>query len=89
MKLGLQGTSIFLASGDTGVAEEGCLGEKKDVFVADQSSSCPYMTSVGSTQIVKGGNAGDEEMVTYWYSPGGGFSNIFPRPEYQKHAVNR
>ncbi|ATY62013.1 alkaline serine protease [Cordyceps militaris] len=89
MKLGLQGTSMFLASGDRGVAEEGCLGENGDVFTADQSSSCPYMTSVGSTQIVPGGDAGDEEMVTRWFSPGGGFSNIFPRPEYQKHAVNR
>lgn len=89
MKLGLRGTSLFLASGDVGVAEEGCLGENKTVFVADQSSGCPYMTSVGSTQIVKDGDAGDEEMVTYWFSPGGGFSNIFPRPDYQKHAVNR
>ncbi|KAM3438352.1 hypothetical protein NHJ13734_004225 [Beauveria thailandica] len=89
MKLGLQGTSMFLASGDRGVAEEGCLGENGDVFTADQASSCPYMTSVGSTAIVKGGDAGDEEMVSYWYSPGGGFSNIFPRPEYQKHAVSR
>ncbi|TQV90872.1 hypothetical protein V2A60_008341 [Cordyceps javanica] len=89
MKLGLQGTSVFLASGDTGVAEEGCLGKNGDVFTADQSSSCPYMTSVGATQIVPGGDAGDEEMVTKWFAPGGGFSNIFPRPEYQKHAVNR
>ncbi|OAA56409.1 Peptidase S8/S53, subtilisin/kexin/sedolisin [Cordyceps fumosorosea ARSEF 2679] len=89
MKLGLQGTSLFLASGDRGVAEEGCLGENGDVFTADQASSCPYMTSVGSTSIIPGGEAGDEEMVTKWFPPGGGFSNIFPRPEYQKHAVNR
>ncbi|KAK5163923.1 uncharacterized protein LTR77_010318 [Saxophila tyrrhenica] len=62
MKLGLQGHSLFLASGDYGVAgypgEEhdkfGCLsghGQNGTIYNPDSVSSCPYMTSVGATQL--------------------------------------
>lgn len=89
MKLGLQGVSLFLASGDYGVAEDQCLGPNADIFVADQAAACPYMTAVGSTELPKGTTAGDEEIATARFGSGGGFSNIFPQPAYQKHAVNQ
>lgn len=89
MKLGLQGTTLLLASGDYGVAEEPCLGPNNDIFVADSASSCPYMTAVGSTYLPVGSNPGDEEWATASFASGGGFSNIYPRPKYQEHAVNR
>ena len=51
--------------------------------------TCPYVTSVGATQIVPGASvtAPEEACQTVIYS-GGGFSNVFPLPSYQVTAVN-
>lgn len=88
MKYGLQGTSIFVASGDYGVAENTCLGPKQDIFVPDGLCSCPYITAVGSTYLPKGAKVGDSEVATERFSSGGGFSNIFATPEWQHSAVS-
>lgn len=90
MKLGLRGTTVLLASGDDGVAppEGPCLGDNEDIFVPDAVSSCPYMTSVGSTYIREGGKIGDPESATTSFPSGGGFSNIFATPSYQASAVS-
>ena len=52
MKLGLQGVSIFVASGDTGVAgvtereyPNGCIGANGNVFNPTNPNSCVYLTS--------------------------------------------
>ena len=52
-------------------------------------SSCPYVTSVGATQIPNGGSASSKEVAcfTVIYS-GGGFSNNFALPSYQQSAVS-
>ncbi|EFY85113.1 alkaline serine protease AorO, putative [Metarhizium acridum CQMa 102] len=86
MKLGLQGTSIVFSSGDDGVARRSgpCLGPQMDVFTPSQQASCPYVTSVGSTVLLAGG----EEIATETFSSGGGFSNIWSTPDYQKDAVS-
>ena len=96
MKLGLQGSSIIFASGDNGTVERsgiiGCLADGTDnpTFPA----SCPYVTSVGATQIAPGKTTADREVAVdpnneYSFSSGGGFSNYFPRPSYQDAAVSR
>ena len=66
LKLGLQGVSIFVASGDTGVgglrgdgAPNGCLrpptpGANGTVFSPTQPNSCPYLTNVGATKVYPG-----------------------------------
>lgn len=61
MKLGLTGTTVVVASGDDGVAATNgyCLGPHHDIFVADNPSGCPYVTSVGSTFIPPGGKIGE------------------------------
>lgn len=89
MKLGLQGTSIVFASGDDGVARRSgpCLGSKKNIFTPGQQASCPYVTSVGSTTLPAGSKPGDAEVATNRFSSGGGFSNIWTTPDYQKDAV--
>jgi tripeptidyl-peptidase-1 len=61
MKLGLQGVSIVASSGDFGVASPpgdigtdgltGCLGPDAKIFDPQFPSTCPYVTSVGGTQI--------------------------------------
>ncbi|KUJ20186.1 subtilisin-like protein [Mollisia scopiformis] len=98
MKLGLQGTSIFFASGDAGVAGrygdgnvDGCLGTYGQIFSPGFPTSCPYVTSVGATQINPNSTVYEPESVAdypdWGYSSGGGFSNIYPVPSYQHSAV--
>ncbi|KAF2147631.1 aorsin [Myriangium duriaei CBS 260.36] len=103
LKLGLQGVSIFVASGDSGVAgipgdgsANGCL-RNGTVFSPTQPNSCPYLTNVGATKIYPGKTVFDPESAANdlpgqphrsAYSSGGGFSNLFPIPDYQKKAVS-
>jgi tripeptidyl-peptidase-1 len=51
-------------------------------------ASCPFVVSVGATQINSGATVNDPESACerYIYS-GGGFSDIFPMPLYQAAAV--
>ncbi|GAM43459.1 hypothetical protein TCE0_050f18291 [Talaromyces pinophilus] len=89
-KLGLQGVSVVVASGDSGVAgPDGCLGNDGSVFNPDFPAGCPYITTVGATYLPTGANAnGDEEVAVSRFASGGGFSNIYPQPSYQADAVN-
>lgn len=52
------------------------------------TATCPYITSVGATQVVAGHKVTDPESASYdRIFSGGGFSNYFAIPEYQKSAV--
>jgi tripeptidyl-peptidase-1 len=101
MKLGLAGTTIIYSSGDNGVAGNSaqcctkakCAGGTynsgtRGAFNPSLPSTCPYVTSVGATQIVPGASvtAPEEACETVIYS-GGGFSNVFAQPSYQASAV--
>ncbi|CEJ83904.1 hypothetical protein VHEMI03295 [[Torrubiella] hemipterigena] len=91
MKLGLQGTSLVFASGDGGVAGGhggDCDGTNGDIFNPAAPGSCPYVTSVGSTELRTGAQPGDPESATSRFSGGGGFSNIWTTPDYQSSAVS-
>ena len=50
---------------------------------------CPFVTSIGATEVLPGKKVTDPESAcaTVIFS-GGGFSNHFKIPEYQKSAVN-
>ncbi|KAL1966156.1 hypothetical protein VTN77DRAFT_4708 [Rasamsonia byssochlamydoides] len=89
MKLGLQGVSVIVASGDSGVGSNGgCLGDKGQIFTPDFPATCPYITSVGATYLPPGGSAtADEEVAVARFGSGGGFSNIYAQPDYQQAAV--
>lgn len=99
------GITILYSSGDYGVAGNGgqCIaGDGPDAPYQDQSlggrfnpafpSTCPYVTSVGATQVKPGTNIlktptqPEKACETVIYS-GGGFSNVFPMPSYQSSAV--
>ncbi|KAF2770431.1 subtilisin-like protein [Teratosphaeria nubilosa] len=93
MKLGMQGVSIVVASGDTGVAgpagddnSDGCLGTGQ-IFSPDFPATCPYLTTVGAT-LLTGQATKDQETAVTRFGSGGGFSNIYPIPSYQQSAVN-
>lgn len=102
MKLGMMGVSVLYSSGDYGVAgnsnqcinstggyQNGTLGGR---FNPAFPSTCPYVTSVGATQVIPGTNIlttkAQPEMAceSVIYS-GGGFSNVFAMPSYQSSAV--
>ncbi|XP_065830259.1 tripeptidyl-peptidase 1-like [Oscarella lobularis] len=77
MKQGARGISLMFASGDDGT---GCNGKS---FVPSFPASSPYVTAVGGTEmsdILFGHEVGN--IIS-----GGGFSNVFSQPDYQKSAV--
>lgn len=94
MKLGMQGVTVVVSSGDSGVgASRGtnvadCLGANGTVFTPDFPATCPYITTAGSTYLPRGAKvAVDAEIATDRFPSGGGFSNIYPIPDYQSEAV--
>ncbi|OBZ66378.1 Aorsin [Grifola frondosa] len=97
-KLGLMGTTILYSSGDSGVAGNGdaCLDPDGTVdyngviFNPTFPAGCPYITSVGGTQVDPGASVTDPEsawMVLDVFYSSGGFSNVFAIPDYQKSTV--
>ncbi|KAF2862217.1 subtilisin-like protein [Piedraia hortae CBS 480.64] len=111
LKLGMMGVSVLYSSGDYGVAGNRgtCInGTGEDAPYRDNNGgrfnpsfpgSCPYITSVGATQVKantsitayqRGGRGSptqpEEACESVIYS-GGGFSNVFGLPDYQRNAV--
>ncbi|PQE15128.1 Pro-kumamolisin protein [Rutstroemia sp. NJR-2017a BVV2] len=98
MKLGLQGVSILYSSGDFGVAGNGgqCIDSvtgaynngSSGIFNPSFPGTCPYVTSVGATQVLNGSTVHSPESASQRIIfSGGGFSNVFAMPEYQKSAM--
>ncbi|MCJ1400607.1 hypothetical protein MMC11_003813 [Xylographa trunciseda] len=102
MKLGLQGHSILVASGDYGVSSfpgdggaDGCLGPDGLIFNPQYPSNCPYITSVGGTMLYPNQTVYTPESVMHVnlsgtaqnFTSSGGFSNYYGQPDYQKAAV--
>lgn len=98
LKLGLAGTTVIFASGDQGVAgtQNKCIDLNNrrytngtdGAFNPTFPASCPFVTSVGATQIRPDATVFDAEIAceTRIFS-GGGFSNFFALPDYQATAV--
>jgi tripeptidyl-peptidase-1 len=100
MKLGLQGVTVLFSSGNYGVAGNGgqCLDPVTGTFTPPNANygafnpsfpgTCPYVTSVGATQVAPSRTVRDPEKAaeSVIYS-GGGFSNVFSLPKYQEEAV--
>jgi tripeptidyl-peptidase-1 len=95
MKLGLQGVSVLFSTADFGVAgnSDTC---KDDRFQPNWPTTCPYVTAVGATQVDQGqtdiagtlASGGQPEVaVDSNVKSGGGFSDYFPIPDYQKDFV--
>jgi tripeptidyl-peptidase-1 len=103
MKLGMQGITLVFSSGDSGVGSRNSqcilrtdsasgptftLSTEGKIFVSTFSSVCPYVTSVGGTVLPPGGIAGkDTEIAVTRFPSGGGFSTLYPRPDYQAEVV--
>ncbi|EIW61085.1 subtilisin-like protein [Trametes versicolor FP-101664 SS1] len=82
-QLGARGTSILFSSGDGGVSgsqAKGCVQ-----FVPTFPSGCPFLTSVGATQLTTTSGLTIETAAEF---SSGGFSNFFPTPAYQQAVVD-
>jgi tripeptidyl-peptidase I len=116
LKLGLQGVSVVISTGDNGVANpdyfysgDGCLwspdeltanhtnfpmaesseSRERHVFSPGFPVTCPYVTTVGATALPQGADIhASEEVASTKFGSAGGFSNIYPIPDYQKKAVS-
>ncbi|KAK3306236.1 peptidase S8/S53 domain-containing protein [Chaetomium strumarium] len=96
MKLALQGVTVVESSGDYGVGggrldpRAGCLGKDRAVYTPRVMANCPYVLSVGATALVEP-EVGDGktlvEVAAERFASGGGFSNVFARPEWQDGHV--
>jgi len=84
MKAGARGLSILFASGDQGVCgRSGCGMLTHARFHPDFPGGSPYITAVGGTNFLTD-QIGEEES---WEASGGGFSDTFGIPDYQKDSV--
>ncbi|KAL3420927.1 Pro-kumamolisin [Phlyctema vagabunda] len=98
-QLGARGVTLMMASGDSGVgSNDTCIsndGTNTTMFVPEFPAGCPYVTTVGATQQF------EPEVSAFRYEftdaagkkhgewgSGGGFSNYFPQPAYQKKVVD-
>ncbi|KAH0559517.1 hypothetical protein GP486_003964 [Trichoglossum hirsutum] len=80
-QLGARGVSVIFSSGDTGVGSACQTNDGKNTtrFLPIFPAACPWVTSVGGTFHVQ------PERAIFFSS--GGFSDRFPRPQYQDTAV--
>lgn len=92
-KMGARGISVFIASGDSGVAGRGANSDPSACgFDASWPASIPYITSVGATQFTNGNPADGETTCSIHNNPpalitsGGGFSTLFNRGSYADAA---
>jgi len=95
-KLGLMGTTFLFASGDSGVAGnfELCIAANGTQttdgirFNPDYPATCPFITAVGATQIEDGQTVKDPEVAVHdIFFSGGGFSDVYAMPAYQRGDV--
>jgi tripeptidyl-peptidase-1 len=104
LKLGLMGTTVVVSVSDHGTASAGptgpsCIDDTTGNATGGRFSpifpaSCPWVTSVGGTQMLQPTNLQtttatiNETVFRKWVkkqlaTSGGGFSNVFPAPSYQ------
>ncbi|KAJ5520206.1 Peptidase S8/S53 subtilisin/kexin/sedolisin [Penicillium fimorum] len=79
-QLAARGVSILFSSGDEGPGS--CVrndGTNQTRSLPGYPASCPFVTAVGGTYGI------NPERAVYF--SGGGFSEVFPRPQYQDQAV--
>eukprot|EP01006_Ploeotia_vitrea_P024018 TRINITY_DN5672_c0_g1_i1.p1 TRINITY_DN5672_c0_g1~~TRINITY_DN5672_c0_g1_i1.p1 ORF type:complete len:595 (-),score=320.97 TRINITY_DN5672_c0_g1_i1:213-1997(-) len=93
VKLGLQGVSVFVASGDDGVAGSGARSNpSKCGFNPSWPATAPHVTAVGATQGPEAVPAKPEVVCSSktggGITSGGGFSTRYGRPSWQDAAVD-
>lgn len=83
MKVGLLGITLLVAAGDNGVWGFDGYGTR---FNPEFPASSPYVTTVGATNLQAKSRIGAESAFS---CGGGGFSDYFLQPVYQKDAISK
>jgi subtilase family serine protease len=91
-----KGITVLASAGDAGSAQATCDGTAL-VKAASYPASDPLVTAVGGTKLNADAVSGQYMSETAWNesaifgaaATGGGFSQIFKRPDYQAGVVNR
>ncbi|KAG0646389.1 Sedolisin-B [Hyphodiscus hymeniophilus] len=99
-QIGARGTTLFVSSGDDGAGAadaSGCVSniDNSTIFLPAFPASCPYVTTVGAVQefepqvaaFREPGLGLDGKNHSSYYASGSGFSNYFPRPNFQDVVV--
>lgn len=85
-QLGARGVSVLFSSGDFGVGLDGTCysndGQNTYKFLPEFPTGCPWVTSVGGTEGF------NPEVAVTRFASGGGFSEYFKQPKYQKKVVD-
>jgi hypothetical protein len=79
-----RGVTVVVATGDLGVTD----GAKDGKAHVDFPASSPFVLAVGATRLTASGSGIESEVV--WndgnFATGGGFSTLFPVPDWQKQV---
>jgi kumamolisin len=81
-KAALKGISVFAASGDTGAKDQ----SKDGKYNADYPPSDPFVTGCGGTTLSRGGTEVAWNDGWFGGSTGGGISQKFDVPDFQKET---
>jgi tripeptidyl-peptidase-1 len=93
-QIGARGVSLLFSSGNNGANGDSGSGTHNAVFEPKFPASCPWVTAVGGTTNLANETAATQSTLstfakTFYTASGGGFSNLFVRPTYQRRAVSR
>ncbi|QIX01224.1 hypothetical protein AMS68_006741 [Peltaster fructicola] len=89
---GARGVSLLFSSGDNGPSGDTADGPHKVVFEPEFPASCPWVTAVGGTTDLENEVGATSSTIppfaaTFYTASGGGFSNLFEAPAWQKDVT--
>jgi tripeptidyl-peptidase-1 len=92
-QVGARGVTLLFSSGNNGPNGDQPTGTHKNIFESEFPASCPWVTAVGGTTNLADETAATTSTISVvgklgYTASGGGFSNLFPTPEYQTSVVN-
>lgn len=86
-QIGRSGFTVFTSSGDSGVANPNVHGKIYPFPTVNFPASSPYVTAVGGTSLMAD-TQGNYQSEHGWQGSGGGVSQAFREPAYQKANLN-
>lgn len=91
--IGARGVTLIFSSGNNGAQGNQPDQPHRKIFEPKFPASCPYVTSAGGTTNLAEETAATQSTVegvinkASLIASGGGFSNLFPTPDYQNASV--
>jgi len=86
-RAGATGVTVFSSTGDSGVSNPNFHGKFYPFPTVNFPASSPYVTAVGGTSLMADIH-GNYQSEKGWQGSGGGVSQTFAEPDYQKNNLN-